>query len=63
MKVSWRSDPCYSRYGVNGSLCSFLVYLSEVSSFKPSHHTVTPADKDLATYVLNSSLSVCGANR
>uniref|UniRef100_G3NBW4 alpha-1,6-mannosyl-glycoprotein 6-beta-N-acetylglucosaminyltransferase n=1 Tax=Gasterosteus aculeatus TaxID=69293 RepID=G3NBW4_GASAC len=52
MKVSWRSDPCYSRYGVNGSLCSFLVYLSEVSSFKPSHHT-----EDTGPAVVRGNLS------
>lgn len=31
MKNMWQSDPCYSRYGVNGSLCSILIYLSEVT--------------------------------
>lgn len=31
MKEMWKSDPCYSRYGVNGSLCSILIYLSEVT--------------------------------
>uniref|UniRef100_A0A8C2BD47 alpha-1,6-mannosyl-glycoprotein 6-beta-N-acetylglucosaminyltransferase n=1 Tax=Cyprinus carpio TaxID=7962 RepID=A0A8C2BD47_CYPCA len=30
MKDMWRSDPCYSNYGVDGSTCSFFIYLSEV---------------------------------
>lgn len=33
MKDMWRSDPCYADYGVDGSTCSFFIYLSEVSSF------------------------------
>ncbi|KAM4608651.1 alpha-1,6-mannosylglycoprotein 6-beta-N-acetylglucosaminyltransferase A-like [Polymixia lowei] len=35
MKTMWRSDPCYSSSGVNGSLCSFLIYLSEVERWCP----------------------------
>uniref|UniRef100_A0A7N6FCH8 alpha-1,6-mannosyl-glycoprotein 6-beta-N-acetylglucosaminyltransferase n=1 Tax=Anabas testudineus TaxID=64144 RepID=A0A7N6FCH8_ANATE len=35
MKNMWMSDSCYSTYGVNGSLCSFLIYLSEVESWCP----------------------------
>uniref|UniRef100_A0A3Q3WE76 alpha-1,6-mannosyl-glycoprotein 6-beta-N-acetylglucosaminyltransferase n=1 Tax=Mola mola TaxID=94237 RepID=A0A3Q3WE76_MOLML len=35
MKTMWKTDPCYSRYGVNGSLCSILIYLSEVESWCP----------------------------
>ena len=33
MKNMWRSDPCYAEYGVDGSTCSFFIYLSEVSGF------------------------------
>ncbi|EPY79473.1 alpha-1,6-mannosylglycoprotein 6-beta-N-acetylglucosaminyltransferase A [Camelus ferus] len=29
MKDMWRSDPCYADYGVDGSTCSFFIYLSE----------------------------------
>lgn len=32
MKDMWRSDPCYASYGVDGSTCSFFIYLSEVSN-------------------------------
>lgn len=31
MKDMWRSDSCYTNYGVDGSTCSFFIYLSEVS--------------------------------
>ncbi|XP_048885710.1 alpha-1,6-mannosylglycoprotein 6-beta-N-acetylglucosaminyltransferase A-like [Brienomyrus brachyistius] len=35
MKDMWRSDPCYSNYGVDGSTCSFFIYLSEVENWCP----------------------------
>nr|XP_046260078.1 alpha-1,6-mannosylglycoprotein 6-beta-N-acetylglucosaminyltransferase A-like isoform X2 [Scatophagus argus] len=35
MKEMWKTDPCYSSYGVNGSLCSILSYLSEIESWCP----------------------------
>lgn len=35
MKDMWKTDPCYSSYGVNGSLCSILIYLSETESWCP----------------------------
>lgn len=35
MRARWTSDPCYTFYGVDGSDCSFLVYLSEVEWFCP----------------------------
>ncbi|XP_028249403.1 alpha-1,6-mannosylglycoprotein 6-beta-N-acetylglucosaminyltransferase A-like [Parambassis ranga] len=35
MKEMWKSDPCYSSYGVNGSLCSMIIYLSEIESWCP----------------------------
>ena len=31
----WKSDPCYASYGVDGSDCSFVMYLSEVEGFCP----------------------------
>ncbi|XP_010789721.1 alpha-1,6-mannosylglycoprotein 6-beta-N-acetylglucosaminyltransferase A-like [Notothenia coriiceps] len=30
MKDMWRSDSCYGNYGVDGSTCSYFIYLSEV---------------------------------
>ncbi|XP_004626430.1 alpha-1,6-mannosylglycoprotein 6-beta-N-acetylglucosaminyltransferase A [Octodon degus] len=35
MKDMWRSDPCYADYGVDGSTCSFFIYLSEVENWCP----------------------------
>ncbi|XP_072139204.1 alpha-1,6-mannosylglycoprotein 6-beta-N-acetylglucosaminyltransferase A-like isoform X1 [Mobula birostris] len=35
MKEMWKSEPCYASYGVNGSICSFILYLSEVENFCP----------------------------
>ncbi|XP_075037066.1 alpha-1,6-mannosylglycoprotein 6-beta-N-acetylglucosaminyltransferase A isoform X2 [Mixophyes fleayi] len=35
MKDMWRSDVCYSTYGVDGSTCSFFIYLSEVENWCP----------------------------
>lgn len=33
MEKFWKSHSCYKELGVDGSLCSFLIYLSEVSSW------------------------------
>uniref|UniRef100_W5K7V0 alpha-1,6-mannosyl-glycoprotein 6-beta-N-acetylglucosaminyltransferase n=1 Tax=Astyanax mexicanus TaxID=7994 RepID=W5K7V0_ASTMX len=35
MKDMWRSDACYGNYGVDGSTCSFFIYLSEVENWCP----------------------------
>lgn len=35
MRRLWRSDPCYRGYGVDGSDCSIIRYLSEVEGFCP----------------------------
>ncbi|MBN3303813.1 MGT5B acetylglucosaminyltransferase, partial [Amia calva] len=49
MRARWTSDPCYAFYGVDGSDCSFLIYLSEVEWFCPPlswrNHTSTPTYK------------------
>uniref|UniRef100_A0A671YTW1 alpha-1,6-mannosyl-glycoprotein 6-beta-N-acetylglucosaminyltransferase n=1 Tax=Sparus aurata TaxID=8175 RepID=A0A671YTW1_SPAAU len=49
MRARWTSDPCYAFYGVDGSDCSFLVYLSEVEWFCPPlawrNQTATPTLK------------------
>ncbi|XP_055971388.1 alpha-1,6-mannosylglycoprotein 6-beta-N-acetylglucosaminyltransferase B isoform X2 [Sorex fumeus] len=36
MRARWTSDPCYAFFGVDGTECSFLVYLSEVEWFCPT---------------------------
>ncbi|XP_078257166.1 LOW QUALITY PROTEIN: alpha-1,6-mannosylglycoprotein 6-beta-N-acetylglucosaminyltransferase B [Rhinoraja longicauda] len=35
MRARWTSDPCYAHYGVDGTDCSFLEYLSEREWFCP----------------------------
>lgn len=35
MRSHWQSDTCYSEFGVDGSECSFRVYLSEVETWCP----------------------------
>eukprot|EP00794_Sanderia_malayensis_P017569 gene17569-19321_t len=35
MKTHWKVDPCYASFGVNGSICSFIKYLSEVENWCP----------------------------
>ncbi|KFQ32317.1 Alpha-1,6-mannosylglycoprotein 6-beta-N-acetylglucosaminyltransferase B, partial [Merops nubicus] len=36
MRARWTSDPCYAFFGVDGTECSFLIYLSEVEWFCPA---------------------------
>nr|XP_055039811.1 alpha-1,6-mannosylglycoprotein 6-beta-N-acetylglucosaminyltransferase B isoform X3 [Misgurnus anguillicaudatus] len=63
MRARWTSDPCYAFYGVDGSDCSFLIYLSEVEWFCPplawrnqsSHPTMSSPPKRQA--FLRSDLS------
>uniref|UniRef100_A0A8C6P8B6 alpha-1,6-mannosyl-glycoprotein 6-beta-N-acetylglucosaminyltransferase n=1 Tax=Nothobranchius furzeri TaxID=105023 RepID=A0A8C6P8B6_NOTFU len=51
MRTRWTSDPCYAFYGVDGSDCSFLIYLSEVEWFCPPlawrNQTITPTQRPL----------------
>lgn len=35
MRGFWRSDPCYASFGVDGSPCSFRIYLSEIEAHCP----------------------------
>ncbi|KAK3083190.1 hypothetical protein FSP39_016376 [Pinctada imbricata] len=35
MRQMWQSDLCYASYGVDGSECSFVMYLSEVEGWCP----------------------------
>ncbi|XP_012941114.1 alpha-1,6-mannosylglycoprotein 6-beta-N-acetylglucosaminyltransferase A [Aplysia californica] len=35
MRQMWKSDACYRSYGVDGSDCSIIMYLSEVEGFCP----------------------------
>ncbi|XP_069036807.1 alpha-1,6-mannosylglycoprotein 6-beta-N-acetylglucosaminyltransferase B-like isoform X2 [Lepisosteus oculatus] len=36
LQTSWHSDPCYAFYGVDGTDCSILAYLSEREDFCPT---------------------------
>uniref|UniRef100_A0A8C2FQA9 alpha-1,6-mannosyl-glycoprotein 6-beta-N-acetylglucosaminyltransferase n=1 Tax=Cyprinus carpio TaxID=7962 RepID=A0A8C2FQA9_CYPCA len=64
MRARWTSDPCYSFYGVDGSDCSFLIYLSEVEWFCPplawrnqsSHPTTSSLPKRQAYFRSDLSL-------
>ncbi|XP_016098044.1 alpha-1,6-mannosylglycoprotein 6-beta-N-acetylglucosaminyltransferase B-like, partial [Sinocyclocheilus grahami] len=64
MRARWTSDPCYAFYGVDGSDCSFLIYLSEVEWFCPplawrnqsSHPTTSSLPKRQAFFRSNLSL-------
>ncbi|XP_046888560.1 alpha-1,6-mannosylglycoprotein 6-beta-N-acetylglucosaminyltransferase B-like [Hypomesus transpacificus] len=42
----WQSDPCYSFYGVDGTICSILTYLSQREDFCPprpgTNHSAPP---------------------
>lgn len=51
MKEMWRSDSCYGNYGVDGSTCSFFIYLSEVST----NSRLNPSIFGVKLAVLNSS--------
>ncbi|XP_013863683.1 alpha-1,6-mannosylglycoprotein 6-beta-N-acetylglucosaminyltransferase B [Austrofundulus limnaeus] len=35
LQTLWQSDPCYAFYGVDGSTCSILTYLSQIEDFCP----------------------------
>ena len=36
MRAHWKSDACYAQFGVDGTDCTFRVYLSEVESWCPA---------------------------
>ncbi|ESN93534.1 hypothetical protein HELRODRAFT_115589 [Helobdella robusta] len=35
MVQSWKTDPCYAEYGVDGGMCSIRYYLSEIENWCP----------------------------
>ncbi|CAH1789934.1 unnamed protein product [Owenia fusiformis] len=35
MRDHWKTDPCYSTYGVDGTECSFIYYLGEIENWCP----------------------------
>ncbi|XP_056286643.1 alpha-1,6-mannosylglycoprotein 6-beta-N-acetylglucosaminyltransferase B-like isoform X3 [Pseudoliparis swirei] len=36
LRARWQSDPCYAFYGVDGTTCSLLTYLSQIEDFCPA---------------------------
>ncbi|XP_041672349.1 alpha-1,6-mannosylglycoprotein 6-beta-N-acetylglucosaminyltransferase B-like [Cheilinus undulatus] len=35
LQARWQADPCYAFYGVDGTICSILTYLSQIEDFCP----------------------------
>ncbi|XP_021366122.1 alpha-1,6-mannosylglycoprotein 6-beta-N-acetylglucosaminyltransferase A-like isoform X1 [Mizuhopecten yessoensis] len=51
MKAMWKSDPCYQSYGVDGSICSFVMYLSEIEGWCPTkawRGNIKPPKEDMS---------------
>eukprot|EP00064_Thunnus_orientalis_P017953 superscaffoldBa00003969_g18039 len=46
LQARWQSDPCYTFYGVDGTTCSILTYLSQIEDFCPpplgGNHSTPP---------------------
>lgn len=59
MKRGWRQDACYESYGVNGSLCSFRVYLSEVEKYCPPLETLQMPQNVVQSKVAQASFHKC----
>lgn len=59
MSQFWASDPCYQKdHGVNGTICSFIVYLSEVERWCPLLPGRTLKEKENSpTLIKKSDLS------
>uniref|UniRef100_A0A8C6TBK7 alpha-1,6-mannosyl-glycoprotein 6-beta-N-acetylglucosaminyltransferase n=1 Tax=Neogobius melanostomus TaxID=47308 RepID=A0A8C6TBK7_9GOBI len=41
LQLHWKTDPCYSFYGVDGTTCSLLKYLSQTEDFAPLRRGTT----------------------
>ena len=62
MRARWTSDPCYAFYGVDGSDCSFLSYLSEVEWFCPPvawrNHSSPPTQPPLPEKTVKRQVTI-----
>lgn len=59
MAEGWRTHECYAFYGVNGTFCSFRIYLSEVEKYCPVlSWRKTIKDDDTAVLPENEVLTV-----
>lgn len=59
MNNFWKSDKCYSDNGVDGTLCSFRYYLSEVSAAVLDSSCVVVVHVLLLFYILFSTYTMC----
>ena len=62
MKAKWTSDKCYGEWGVDGSECSIVKYLSEVERFcpkLPSSNQKTPSIVKNTTVKVSNYLPLC----
>ncbi|XP_045924768.1 alpha-1,6-mannosylglycoprotein 6-beta-N-acetylglucosaminyltransferase B-like isoform X3 [Micropterus dolomieu] len=54
LRTRWQSDPCYAFYGVDGTTCSILTYLSQIEGFCPPrlrrNHSALPWHQKPHTY-------------
>ncbi|CAJ1080913.1 alpha-1%2C6-mannosylglycoprotein 6-beta-N-acetylglucosaminyltransferase B-like [Xyrichtys novacula] len=60
LHARWQADPCYSFYGVDGTVCSILTYLSLIEDFCPPHQgknvSVLPWHQKPYTYTEKSEI-------
>uniref|UniRef100_A0A3B5A9L5 alpha-1,6-mannosyl-glycoprotein 6-beta-N-acetylglucosaminyltransferase n=1 Tax=Stegastes partitus TaxID=144197 RepID=A0A3B5A9L5_9TELE len=58
LQARWQSDPCYAFYGVDGTTCSILTYLSQIEDFCPHrlgrNHSATSNDSGSAMKFIRS---------
>ncbi|XP_076616798.1 alpha-1,6-mannosylglycoprotein 6-beta-N-acetylglucosaminyltransferase B-like [Chaetodon auriga] len=55
LRARWQSDPCYAFYGVDGTTCSILTYLSQIEDFCPPglgrNHSAPPWHQEPHAYI------------
>ncbi|XP_070847125.1 alpha-1,6-mannosylglycoprotein 6-beta-N-acetylglucosaminyltransferase B-like [Chaetodon trifascialis] len=55
LRARWQSDPCYAFYGVDGTTCSILTYLSQIEDFCPPglrrNHSAPPWHQEPHVYI------------
>ncbi|KAM4524009.1 alpha-1,6-mannosylglycoprotein 6-beta-N-acetylglucosaminyltransferase B-like [Odontesthes bonariensis] len=58
LQAHWQSDPCYAFYGVNGTTCSILTYLSQTENFCPlrsgRNHSALPWHQAPRSYTVKA---------
>ncbi|XP_077359879.1 alpha-1,6-mannosylglycoprotein 6-beta-N-acetylglucosaminyltransferase B-like isoform X2 [Festucalex cinctus] len=60
LHAKWQSDPCYAFYGVDGTTCSILAYLSQIENFCPPqpgrNHSSPPWHQRAQPYTKKASI-------